>query len=424
MNDLAKRMEKADWFYDYTEDHQVWLRGNLEIEDIKKELQQLCRQSGGKTIANALWEEHVPEFSVSKPQFLQWQSDLEQQMDSYDWSLAFHDALHDFIEAETHQDKLDHANMEQLIEDLQKEYQKNPIAVRSLVSKYWTNQPMENQINLLFNQVNENVMNEKNLEHLQKDLKYLGFGEALNEALEKNIAEKKPDFILQMQFEYGNRNMMTDLSFKAGKENDMYFFNNYRATMQDNPEISQLFYIDKGKGVTTKEAFNLLEGRAVNKDLTNRDGQEYNAWLQLNFKETDENGNYKVNRYHENYNYDLPYGVGQLVLKPMSPNEEEKLLNSLEKGNLQSVTFLREGEEIKGFIQANPKERTIDIYDAKMNLLSKEQKQDLMDLPPAGRNKSQSARQGAGDEGGGGGDDIDPSLKKKRTRKQGNGQSV
>ncbi len=418
MNDLAKRMEKADWFYDYTEDHDVWLRGNIEIGGIKKDLQSLCQQNGGKTIANALWDEHVPEFSVSKPPFLEWQSNLHQRMDSYDWSTVFHDPLHDFIEADTVEAKQEHAALEALMEDLQQHHKRNPGEVMQLVSKYWKDQPMEEQINVLFNQVNENVMNEKNFENLQKDLKYLGFGDALNEALEKNIAEKKRDFTLQMLVEYNGRQMTTDLSFKAGKENDMYFFNNYRATLQDSPELSQLFYIDKGKGITTKEAFNLLEGRAVNKDLTNRDGEQYNAWLQLNFKETEENGNYKTHRYHENYNYDLPYAVGQLVLKPMSPNEEEKLLNSLEKGNVQSVTFLREGEEVKGFIEANPKDRTINIYDGKMNRLSEEEKQDLLDLPPAQQQRAKQSMGGEDDEDGG------PELKKKRTRRQGNGQSV
>lgn len=418
--DLAKRMEKADWFYDYTEDHDVWLRGNIEINGIKKDLEGLCSLNGGKTIANTLWDAYVPEFSISKPSFLEWTSDLEQRMDSYDWSEAFHDPLHDFIEADTDEAKQEHAAMETLIEDLQKRFVENPQEVKTLVERYWMNQPMEEQIKLLFNQVNENVMNEKNLEHLQKDLKYLGFGDALNEALEKNISEKKPDFTLQMQFEYGNRNMMTDLSFKAGKENDMYFFNNYRATMQDNPELSQLFYIDKGKGMTTKEAFNLLEGRAVNKDLTNREGQEYNAWLQLNFRETEENGNYKVNRYHENYNYDLPKAVSELVLKPMPAEEEQKLMTSLAKGNIQSATFLKEGQEVQLFIEASPKERTINIYDKKMNPLSEEKKQDFLDLPGSSNKQQKQANGAAGDDG----DDTDPGLKKKRTRKQGNGQSV
>ena len=59
------------------------------------------------------------------------------------------------------------------------------------------------------------------------------------------------------------------------------------------------------------------------------------------------------------------------------------------QGNVQSVTFLKDGEEIKGFIEANPKDKTINIYDAKMEPLSKEAKQDFVDRHP-GKEKQQA----------------------------------
>ena len=37
-------------------------------------------------------------------------------------------------------------------------------------------------------------------------------------------------------------------------------------------------------------------------------------------------------------------------------------MNSLKKGNLQSVTLLSKGGEMKGFIEANPQSRNINIY--------------------------------------------------------------
>lgn len=419
VDELEKRMKNADWFYDYTEDHDVWLRGNLEIEGIKKDLQHLCQSNGGKTTANALWDEFVPEFSISKPSFLEWQNDLERRMDSYDWSLAFYDPLHDFIESDTEEAKQEHAAMETLIEDLQQRHKENPGEVMLLVNKYWKDQPMENQINLLVNQVNENVMNEENLKSLHKSLGYLGLGDKLNGELTAKIEAKSPDFILQHEVEYNQRTMKMDLSFRAGDRNDMYFLNNYQATMKDQPERTQNFDLSHGNFITSKEAFNLLEGRAVNKDLKNREGEKYNAWVQLDFNaEKDKYNNHKLDRFHSNYNYDVAREVQTLILKPRSAEEETNLLASLKKGNVQSVTFLKEGEEVKGFIEANPKERTINIYDGKMKPLTEEKKQEFMDLPPA---RQQSAKQSTGgeDEEGGG-----PELKKKRTRKQGNGQSV
>ncbi len=37
-----------------------------------------------------------------------------------------------------------------------------------------------------------------------------------------------------------------------------------------------------------------MEGRSVNKDLTNKEGQVYNAWVQMDFKQSDDNGNFKL----------------------------------------------------------------------------------------------------------------------------------
>src|SRR5450432_3520183 len=145
------------------------------------------------------------------------------------------------------------------------------------------------------------VMNGKNLEALKKSMLGLGFGEGMNEQLEKSIREQKPDFTLQSAYTYNNKPMQVELSFKKGNENDMYFFNKYNAKLGDR-ELT--FYMNRGEGVTTKEAFNLLEGRAVNKNLVNKEGEKYNSWLQFDFTKKDEKEGYQVDRYHNNYGYD------------------------------------------------------------------------------------------------------------------------
>lgn len=46
-------------------------------------------------------------------------------------------------------------------------------------------------------------MNQKNLEYLQEGLKYLGFGEGLNECLKEEIGKGKLEFYFNMINEYG-----------------------------------------------------------------------------------------------------------------------------------------------------------------------------------------------------------------------------
>jgi len=259
-------------------------------------------------------------------------------------------------------------------------------------------------------------MNEKNVEHLKENLKYLGFGESLHTQMETNIREQKPAFTLQHEVTYNNQKMESTLHFKKGDQNDMYFFNKYEARINEPDERQQTFYLDRGNGITTKESFNLLQGRAVNKDLVNKEGKKYNAWVQLDFSKKEESGNYKMDRYHENYNYNFSNEVQNLVLKPLPEEQEKQLMQSLQKGNIQSATFLREGEEVKMFIEANPKERTINIYDGRMNRLNNEQKQEFIELSsPATKQQKQKKESAGGD------DDDGPELKKKRIRKKGLG---
>lgn len=89
---------------------------------------------------------------------------------------------------------------------------------------------------------------------------------------------------------------------------------------------------------TAKEAYNLLSGRSVNKDLTNKEGQPFNAWLQLDFKEEDKNENFKVKQYHQGYGYELEAVLNKYPIKELSNDEEKvKLMKSLEKGNQERV---------------------------------------------------------------------------------------
>ena len=80
------------------------------------------------------------------------------------------------------------------------------------------------------------------------------------------------------------------LDFRKSDQTDMYFQNRYQATLKHKDlaqEKTQTFYITKNSWITAKEAYNLLSGRAVSKDLYNREDQPYNAWLQLDFQEED-----------------------------------------------------------------------------------------------------------------------------------------
>ncbi|MFH6936384.1 hypothetical protein [Flavobacterium sp. FlaQc-30] len=220
-------------------------------------------------------------------------------------------------------------------------------------------------------------MNEKNFEYLKEQVKYTGFGDALESQLKEKMQKEEPNFTLAHNTQYGNDTAIATLNFNKSKESDLYFFNSYKVELQkenSKENLEQTFYINKGSNITMKEAYNLMEGRSVNKDLTSKEGEVYNSWIQIDFKQTETSGNFKLNHYHQNYGYDLEAALSKHSIKELeNPKYKEDLMNSLKKGNLQSATFLKEGAQIKQYIEASPQFKTINVYDSNLQRIDNRQ---------------------------------------------------
>jgi len=227
----------------------------------------------------------------------------------------------------------------------------------------------------LLNTKKTNIMNKENLQYLTDSIKYMGFGENLKAELEKNMSEGKVEFQLHYKAEINKKPFEATLNFKKSDTTDMFFFNNYHASIEkaNGEKSEQTFYVNKGKGITSKEAFNLLEGRAVHKDLVSKEGKPYKAWVQLDFDKKANNNNFEVKQFHENYGFDLKAAVQNLAIVELKdPEKEKSLMQSLQKGNIQSVTIEIPGNSNKMFIEADPQYKKVNLYDFNMKLVSKE----------------------------------------------------
>lgn len=344
--------------------------------------------------------------------------ELDARMKAIDWAIDHHaeSLVYDYVETQEGRKFLN--SIDAILKDIDKMYQSDGIgkdATEKLMYKHWYGEPWEpNTLSLehlrqnyewaktvngdesgiqskfeTYRQLREVaqkdleivnkhfitnqslVMNEQNLQYLKDNIKYLGFGEKLFPDLQKNMEQGLPEFQLKISTEFHNDKIGAELHFRKSETNDMYFLNRYDATLKkpDGKELSQPFQLNKGNGVTVKEAYNMLNGRAVNKDLLNKEGQKFNVWLQLDFTQKNERGNYETNKFYENYGYNLEYAVSKFAIKELTDKEQkEALIKSLQKGNLQSATFEVNGKEQRMFIEANPKLKTINIYDTTMKL--------------------------------------------------------
>ncbi|HVU54692.1 MAG TPA: hypothetical protein VHD83_06530 [Puia sp.] len=214
-------------------------------------------------------------------------------------------------------------------------------------------------------------MNNENLNFLRDSIRYLGFGEAManSEPLEEEMKSGVKEFQLRTAAcfdEYST--IQATLYFRRSENFDMYFLNKYDASLvyDNNPNRNkmQTFYISKGRGVTFKEAFNLLQGRAVYKNLVDADGTEYNAWLQLSFSErTPSNANYRTRHFGERYGYDLEKALSNYPIRELQDEQlKQNLLYSLRKGNIHPVTFTKANKIEKMYIEACPEYKMITIH--------------------------------------------------------------
>lgn len=236
---------------------------------------------------------------------------------------------------------------------------------------------------ILDNNLNANIMNQKNFEFLKDQLKYTGFGEALQPILKEQLEKGEKEFAIAHEANFEKSALKCELSFKKSDQSDLYFFNSYKARLvkEGAPHaLEQVFYIGKDNNFTMKEAFNLLEGRSVNKDLAAKDGEMYNCWVKLDFNDGEPGGNFKMNHYHQNYGYNLEAALEKHSIKELqTPEAKESLMASLKKGNVQAVTVTVNGEDRRRFVEANPQFKTVKMYDSAMLRIndreSKDQKQ-------------------------------------------------
>ena len=165
------------------------------------------------------------------------------------------------------------------------------------------------------------------------------------------------------------------MNFCKSDTSNMYFFNNYHASLEKakDEKAEQTFYLHKGKGVTGKEAFTLLDGRSVHKKLVTKESQPYKAWIQLDFENKSKNNNFEVKQFHEKYGLDLKAAVEKFSITDLKEHDKEKaLMQSLQKGNVQSVTIEKDGNGHKMFIEADPQFKNVNLYDSNMKLVTKE----------------------------------------------------
>ena len=207
-------------------------------------------------------------------------------------------------------------------------------------------------------------MENKPLDFLHNSLKYLGFGvnTQLNRDLEEHIARAEPSFELETEVSYdGITRLSAQLFFSRSKSEqyDYYFFNRYKAQLYDpaTPEriAERMFYIEQSRlGVTLKQAYNLLQGRYVQRKIVDQNGEIFLRWLYLEQNLEDRDGFAFLRQIKQQF--DLDKALDIYPIQGLNSQEiRDRLLNSLRRGNLHPVTIsLESGKSQDLLLYANP----------------------------------------------------------------------
>jgi hypothetical protein len=239
-----------------------------------------------------------------------------------------------------------------------------------------------------------------NIEELKESLYRKGFGESLNAQLENQINSGKPEFQLEHAVKINQDAVSYKLHFRRDEERDKVYFNKYDVAVNspDTPGRVQEHTFPTEKLITAMEAYRMLkhgELVAVNKNLYNKEGQQYNTWISLDVNgKKDEYNNYPVNTYHENYYQKQPFELKDSLKSLPVPVKElenpqtlERIERSLKKANLVPVTMMLNGEQTSGTLAVNPKIGRVDLYDQDMLLVEKQQQKAELKAETPGQNQ-------------------------------------
>ncbi len=201
---------------------------------------------------------------------------------------------------------------------------------------------------------------EQNYEFLESDLKYLGFGASVNADLKDMLGTEADSFELEYRATIQNEPISAVLFFHRVDPEGFFFFSNYKLRVGEKHHV---FYVFKGRGITVKEGFNLLHGRAVFKQRKAKNGQIYDEWIELDLNVKEENG-FKAKVFPESYGFELLPLIDSMLIDTPSPNwDRSMLIRSLEKGNLQPAFIRQSDSHRKVCLSANPGERTIRVHE-------------------------------------------------------------
>lgn len=152
-----------------------------------------------------------------------------------------------------------------------------------------------------------------------------------------------------------------ELKFKKGENGNVYL-NGFTVIDKSDSSKSQYFSLGKDSlNITSKEAYNLMEGRSVFKNLKNKDESKNPIWIKLDFSNKNENGQARYKTFNKSYGY---FPERMLAKMGIDLKYKKDIMKSLKKGNEVKVTIGMKDEFKAGTVIADPQLKKIQFKNA------------------------------------------------------------
>jgi hypothetical protein len=193
-----------------------------------------------------------------------------------------------------------------------------------------------------------------NMQSLKAQLQNAGLT-GISGKLEKHLDNDQQSVCLPLDCQLGpDKRLNYDLHFEKDA------FGNFQldrldGSLMQNGQIlkSHEFEFAEWPNLKSHHIWGLLEGRAVKQEYTNLQGHTDQRWTEL--------GKEGVKYYDRQYPFDLREELGKL---PITRNQDE-MVRYIEGGQIISTYWKKDGQFQPIYVQADPANRSVKLFDAK-----------------------------------------------------------
>jgi len=154
------------------------------------------------------------------------------------------------------------------------------------------------------------------------------------------------------------------LYFERVGTTDRYLFQSFASAITLNHKkmtVRKHRFKAETKGITHREAYNLLCGRAVYKQWATHEGEKKNMWIEFNFDLPPLPTGYRIHRYSAS-TFDVALALNRLPLvEHQNRSERQAIVKWLKEGTACLVSFIKPGRTEPKMIEACPRLKCIVI---------------------------------------------------------------